>query len=151
MRIRLETISKEFVTNAEIMLTPNPKFPDDIVIWGVRIFAITNRRFKDRVVFEERIPMCLLDYHIEPPDDGDLDPSKPQQFNIIVNGKKLATTLNFVNYEAAVALSGRGWLEFYTITYSKGPLAKHEGTITQGDKIEVTEGMIINVADTSNA
>jgi len=38
-----------------------------------------------------------------------------------------------------------------TITYDKGPAGNPEGSLTKGGSIELVDGMIINVSDTSGA
>jgi hypothetical protein len=39
----------------------------------------------------------------------------------------------------------------YTVTYSKGPDAKKEGTLTAGHSVEVKDGMIFYVTETNKS
>jgi hypothetical protein len=75
---------------------------------------------------------------------------------IIVNGKSLRISLaenEPLTYDGLLSIADTDekiYREGATVTYSKGRFGKN-GTLISGESIEIVEGMIFNVADTSNA
>jgi len=72
--------------------------------------------------------------------------------SIIVNGRSRITTTKTVSYEDVVKLAYEnppGHL--LTVTFYRGPFRKSSGSLTPGESINVKDGMVFNVADTSGA
>jgi hypothetical protein len=74
-------------------------------------------------------------------------PSQNKTVNIFVNGREETVTKGKVTYDEVVALAYPN-PDFpnntYKVTYfTKNE--KHEGTLTKGESVEVTEGMVFTV------
>jgi len=74
---------------------------------------------------------------------------------IIVNGRPRVVEKTELSFEEVVRLAfpnANFGPDFeYTVTYSKGPDPKKEGTLTAGQPIKVKEGMIFNVTETNKS
>ena len=78
-----------------------------------------------------------------------------KQVTIIVNGRPREVDKTELSFEDIVRLAfpnPRSGPDFeYTVTYSKGPEPKKEGTLTAGQTVKVKEGMIFNVTETNKS
>jgi hypothetical protein len=81
--------------------------------------------------------------------------TQEKQVTIIVNGRPRPVDKGKLTFEDIVRLAFPnatfGPDVEYTVTFSKGPDAKKEGTLTAGQSIEVKEGMIFNVTETNKS
>jgi len=54
-----------------------------------------------------------------------------------------------ISYEEVIRLAFGSYSDdpnvVYTVTYSKGPESKHEGSLVKGQSVKVKDGMIFNV------
>lgn len=78
-----------------------------------------------------------------------------KEVTVYVNGrpkvieKKTYSFIEIVRLAYSSPQSGSG-VE-YTVTYSKGPGSKKEGTLIEGQTVKVKEGMIFNVTETNKS
>lgn len=73
---------------------------------------------------------------------------------IIVNGKteELPEGIHALSYENILAMAGYSPERVLTVAYSKQVRdGFKDGTVTRGEAVTTADGMIISVADTSNA
>lgn len=73
---------------------------------------------------------------------------------IIVNGQRKEVKKEKISFEELVVLafgSMGGGNTIYTITYRKGEVPKHEGSLVAGESVKVKEGMIFNVTPTDKS
>lgn len=73
---------------------------------------------------------------------------------IIVNGKteELPDGVHALHYENIVAMAGHNPERVLTVVYSKKVRdGFQDGSVAPGEAVTAAEGMIISVADTSNA
>jgi hypothetical protein len=78
-----------------------------------------------------------------------------KQVQIIVNARPHMVDKGKITFDQVVLLafpnrSNDPNFE-YTVTYSKGPDAKKEGTLTAGHSVEVKDGMIFYVTETNKS
>ena len=74
-----------------------------------------------------------------------------QYTKIIINGRDLNIMLSKeLTYEDIVSLSHHDSTNILSLTYAHG-VNDEQGSLSPGDSIEIKDGMIFNVADTSNA
>lgn len=80
---------------------------------------------------------------------------KEKEITIIVNGRQKTLVKKQVSFAEVVALAfdtpPTGSNIMFTITYRKGPDKKHEGTLLEGESVQVKEGMIFNVTTTDKS
>ena len=73
--------------------------------------------------------------------------------NIILNGRTInledETEKSFLGYEQLAIWSGRSPDKVLTVVYDIS--GRVSGLLTKGEKVELHNGMIFNVADTSNS
>jgi len=76
-----------------------------------------------------------------------------KQVTIIVNTRKHIVPKDKICFDKVVALSGLpgGENVTFTVTYRKGEGHKPEGSLVQGECVEVKEGMIFNVTRTNKS
>lgn len=74
--------------------------------------------------------------------------------NVIVNGRTVPLDKSDVTYEDICLVAGEDPQRVLTMTYHwrrKGTDESREGCLIKGRSVRAEEGMIFNVADTSNA
>ena len=81
--------------------------------------------------------------------------TQKKQVTIIVNGRPREVEKTELSFEEIVRLAFPNATfgpDFeYTVTFSKGPNAKKEGTLTAGQTIKVKDGMVFNVTETNKS
>lgn len=72
---------------------------------------------------------------------------------VIVNGRPKVVTAKELSFADVVALSGlpTGPNFVFTVTYTRGEAQKPQGTMVEGDKVKVKDGMIFNVTATDKS
>jgi hypothetical protein len=82
------------------------------------------------------------------------NPAQGKQITIVVNGRQKTVTKEKASFDDVVALAF-GAVDFdkfvYTVTYFKNEKEKHEGSLVQGQSIELTDGMIFTVVPTTKS
>lgn len=83
------------------------------------------------------------------------DSEKDKEVTIIVNGRRKVVTKGKLTFQEVLALAfdpvpqGENWL--FTVSYTKGPKEKPKGTLTEGQSVNITNGMIFNVTATDKS
>ena len=81
--------------------------------------------------------------------------SPGQHFKIIVNGREKIVTQHELSYVDVVRLAFENpeinENIVYTVTFKRGPDHRSEGTMVEGDTVEVKPGMIFNVTRTDKS
>lgn len=78
----------------------------------------------------------------------------PKLFKIIVNGNKRVTFTSRMDFFQLLRLDNiyvTPSAVVYTVTYSGGPASNPEGSMLPGDSVDICDGMIFNVTNTSGA
>ncbi len=82
-------------------------------------------------------------------------PARSKEFTIIVNGRKKVVHHKTLTFNEIVALAFDpipvGPNIMFTITYRHGPHANPEGTLIEGGRVEIKDGMIFNVTATDKS
>ncbi len=77
------------------------------------------------------------------------------QFKIFVNGRTRTVTTPKLTFDQVVALAfdnpPKGENVVFTITYRRSDTSNTQGTLTPGNSVEVTNGMIFNVTPTDKS
>ena len=80
---------------------------------------------------------------------------KARTFTIIVNGRKKTVSESRLTFAQIVALAFEnlptGENVTFTVTYRCGDGSDHQGTLIQGESVEIKNGMIFNVTATDKA
>ena len=79
---------------------------------------------------------------------------KADDYKIIVNGQEKEVVRRIVTFDEIVTLAGYRPDQpnvTYTVTYRKAVKPKHEGTMTEGDTVEVKDGTVFNVTATTKS
>lgn len=71
-------------------------------------------------------------------------------YEITVNGKKHTINDDIVEYSDVAKLAGLDPMKMYTATYSND-YYDDSGSLVMGDSVDIKDGTIFNIADTSNA
>lgn len=78
--------------------------------------------------------------------------------NIIFNGRNKIVEARSYSYADLIymsfedrAVKPMSYPDVMTITYDRGPANNSEGSLTQGDHIQLVEGMIVNAMRTDNS
>ncbi|OGC93169.1 MAG: hypothetical protein A2W25_06010 [candidate division Zixibacteria bacterium RBG_16_53_22] len=78
-----------------------------------------------------------------------------KDFTIIVNGRQKVVTAKELSFAEIVALAfdnpPTGPNIVFTVTYRRGEGNKPEGTLVEGEKVKIKEGMIFNVTATDKS
>ena len=78
-----------------------------------------------------------------------------KEFTIFVNSREKTVTSKELTFTQIVALSFESPLTgeniIFTVTYRKGDGNKQEGTLTEGDTVNIKDGMIFNVTTTNKS
>jgi len=73
----------------------------------------------------------------------------PKEITIILNSEKKPWSTKEITFKEVIILAFGEYVEneqiAYSVTYSKGPDDKKEGTMIKGSVVKVKEGMIFNV------
>lgn len=76
-------------------------------------------------------------------------------FKIVVNGREKVVTKNRLSFDEVVILAfttpPNGPNIMFTITYRNGPRQNPEGTLSEGGKVKIKDGMIFNVTATDKS
>jgi len=79
----------------------------------------------------------------------------PRTFTIIVNGREHKTTTDVVTFAEIVRLAfpnpPTGDNVALTVTYRNGASDKREGTLIEGDTVQIRNGTIFNVTATTRS
>lgn len=79
----------------------------------------------------------------------------PKTYTIYVNGQKKVVATKTVTFEEVVKLAypvpPTGDNILYTISYEDGPPANPQGSLKEGGKVKVKNGMIFNVTATDKS
>jgi Multiubiquitin len=82
-------------------------------------------------------------------------PAQPRKFTIIVNGQKKVVTARIVTFDEIVKLAfpmpPTGQNILYTVSYEDGPRRNPQGSLKEGQNVEVKNGMIFNVTATDKS
>ena len=76
-----------------------------------------------------------------------------EEFTIIVNGRKKMVQGDEVSFDQVVlfAFDEKKPDTAYTVTYKHGPKNNQEGSMSEGDKVDIKNGMIFNVTPTDKS
>lgn len=77
-----------------------------------------------------------------------------KHFNIFVNARRHSWEEHTINYSQIVDLAFPppcGPNEIFTVQYSRGPKENREGTLVEGQKVEVKNGMVFDVTRTDKS
>lgn len=76
-----------------------------------------------------------------------------KEFTIIVNGREETVAAKEMSFAEIVALAElpTGPNFVYTVTYRRGHGNKPEGTLVEGETVQIKEGMIFNVTATDKS
>jgi hypothetical protein len=90
-----------------------------------------------------------------PPEDQHEGQGHNKEFTIIVNGRQKVVTEKELSFVEIVALAfdhpPTGPNIVFTVTYRRGEGNKPEGTMVDGDKVKIKDGMIFNVTATDKS
>ncbi len=88
-------------------------------------------------------------------EDEHLHSGPPKNYTIYVNGQKKVVTTKTVTFDQIVKLAyptpPTGDNILYTISYEDGPPANPQGSLQEGGKVKVRNGMIFNVTATDKS
>ena len=78
-----------------------------------------------------------------------------KDFTIVVNGRQKVVTAKELSFSEVVSLAfdnpPTGPNIVFTITYRRGEGNKPEGSLVEGEKVKIKEGMIFNVTATDKS
>lgn len=77
-----------------------------------------------------------------------------KHFNIFVNARRHSWEDNVINYSQVVDLvfpPPHGPNEIFTVQYSRGPKENREGTLVEGQEVEIKNGMVFDVTRTDKS
>lgn len=78
----------------------------------------------------------------------------PDHYNIFVNAKRNSWKDKTINYSQVVDLAfppPHGPNEIFTVQYSRGPKENREGTLVEGQEVEIKSGMVFDVTRTDKS
>ena len=78
----------------------------------------------------------------------------PEHFNIFVNARQHSWEDKTINYSQVVDLAfppPHGPNEIFTVQYSRGPKENREGTLVEGQEVEIKSGMVFDVTRTDKS
>ena len=78
----------------------------------------------------------------------------PKHFNIFVNARRHSWEDKTINYSQVVDLAfplPHGPNEIFTVQYSRGPKENREGTLVEGQEVEIKSGMVFDVTRTDKS
>ncbi|MBI4825776.1 MAG: multiubiquitin domain-containing protein [Nitrospirae bacterium] len=82
-------------------------------------------------------------------------PGQNKEYAIIVNGRQKVVTTKELSFDEVVALAfdnpPTGQNIVFTVTYRRGEGNKPEGTLVEGGKVKIKEGIIFNVTATDKS
>ncbi|AJW71751.1 multiubiquitin domain-containing protein [Nitrosopumilus adriaticus] len=77
-----------------------------------------------------------------------------RHFNIFVNARRHSWEDKTINYSQVVDLAfppPHGPNEVFTVQYSRGPKENREGTLVEGQEVEIKSGMVFDVTRTDKS
>jgi len=77
-----------------------------------------------------------------------------EKFTIVVNAQRKTVMEKELSFAQVVALAfptPGGPNTIYTVTYRKGPHENPEGTLVEGQSVQLKDGMVFNVAATDKS
>lgn len=78
-----------------------------------------------------------------------------KEITIIVNTREKVWSQKEISYEQVIELAFGSYSEneniIYSVTYSRGEVPKHEGTLVKGTSVKVKKGMVFNVTPTDKS
>lgn len=79
----------------------------------------------------------------------------PRAVTIFVNTRPKKWSAREISFQEVVVLAFGNYSDdpnvVYTVTFSKGPESKREGTMVSGQSVKVKEGMVFNVTQTNKS
>jgi hypothetical protein len=79
----------------------------------------------------------------------------PREFTIIVNGRKKVVATKELSFDEIVRLAfypiPTGPNILFTVTYGHGPKVNPEGTLLEGETVEIKDGMVFSVTQTDKS
>lgn len=82
-------------------------------------------------------------------------PPRRKEYTVIVNGRKKVVQTSTLSYDQVVALAFDpvpvGPNVLFSVTFSHGPHENREGTLTQGETVQIKNEMIFNVSQTDKS
>jgi hypothetical protein len=81
------------------------------------------------------------------------DDAHHKEVTVIVNGRPKVVSVKDLSFADVIALSGlpTGPNFVFTVTYTRGEGHKPQGTLVEGDKVKVKDGMVFNVTATDKS
>jgi hypothetical protein len=93
--------------------------------------------------------------HLKQDEHFHSSPLRVTDVTIIVNGRKKVVAAKELSFDAVVELAfdpvPTGPNIMFTITYRHGPRANPEGSLTDGTRVKIKDGMIFNVTPTDKS
>jgi len=135
--------------------SPNPTTGDALyklghVQPGYDLFGEVRGDKEDPVVENDAEPI-----HLREDEHFHSGPAVPRKFTIIVNGQKKVVAARTVNFDEIVKLAfpmpPTGANILYTVSYEDGPRVNPQGSLKEGQTVEVKNRMIFNVTATDKS
>jgi hypothetical protein len=117
---------------------------------GYDLFGEVRGDKEDPVVENDAEPI-----HLREDEHFHSGPAVPRKFTIIVNGQKKVVAARTVNFDEIVKLAfpmpPTGANILYTVSYEDGPRVNPQGSLKEGQTVEVKNRMIFNVTATDKS
>ena len=117
---------------------------------GYDLFREVRGDKEDPVVENDAEPI-----HLREDEHFHSGPAVPRKFTIIVNGQKKVVAARTVNFDEIVKLAfpmpPTGANILYTVSYEDGPRVNPQGSLKEGQTVEVKNRMIFNVTATDKS
>ncbi|HYW38280.1 MAG TPA: multiubiquitin domain-containing protein [Terriglobales bacterium] len=117
---------------------------------GYGLFREVRGDQEDAVVPDEPEPI-----HLREDEHFHSGAARPRKFTIVVNGRKKEVFTKTLSFDQVVALAFNpvpvGPNVQFSVTYRKGPEKNREGTLTEGESVQVKDEMIFDVSETNKS
>lgn len=113
--------------------------------------VISKRKYDYFLQMEINFLYVLKKQHFSMQNDNE---QHARQFNIIVNAKPKHWNDKTINYSQVVDLAfppPHTVTEIFTVQYSRGPKGNPQGTLVDGQSVEVKSGMVFDVSRTDKS